>query len=55
MMRCLLETGVGTDELTIKSATLDHRGYRDYEFVLDGRIMGHEAPARCHAKGKDEK
>jgi hypothetical protein len=45
-MRCLLETGVGTDEFPINSATLDHRGYMDYKFLSDGRIMGDEAPAR---------
>ena len=45
-MRCLLETGVGTDEFPTKSVTLDHRGYTDYKFVSDGRIMGDEAPAR---------
>jgi hypothetical protein len=45
-MRCLLETGVGTEEFSIKLATLDHKGYTDYKFVSDGRIMGDEAPAR---------
>ena len=54
-MRCLLETGVGTEGFPINSATLDHRGYTDYKFLSDGRIMGDEAPARCHAKGKGEK
>jgi len=54
-MRCLLETAVDTDEFPTNSATLDHRGYTDYKFLSDGRIMGDEAPARCHARGKDEK
>jgi len=40
-----LENGLGTDEFPIKSATLDHRGYMDYKFLSEGRIMG-EAPAR---------